>query len=75
MKILGSGAGAAWSRIFLPGAGATLQSLEPESAPGPRTSGAGAAQKSGGSVTLLRCTGKKGLIFSPPFKMPKDKFE
>ena len=27
--------------------------LEPESAPGPRTSGAGAAQKSGGSATLL----------------------
>ena len=53
MKILGSGAGAAWSRIFLPGAGATLLSLEPESAPGPRTSGAGAAQKYGGSATLF----------------------
>ena len=26
---------------------------EPESAPGPRTSGAGAAQKSGGSTTLV----------------------
>ena len=27
--------------------------LEPESAPGPRTSGAGAAKKSGGSATLF----------------------
>ena len=29
---------------------------EPESAPGPWPSGAGAAQKSGGSATLLYCT-------------------
>ena len=46
------GAGAAWSRLFLPGAGADPIWSEPESAPGPWTSGAGAAQKSGGSVTL-----------------------
>ena len=31
--------------IFLPGAGADQIWSEPESAPGPRTSGAGAAQK------------------------------
>ena len=36
---------------FLPGAGADPIWSEPESAPGPRT--AGAAQKSGGSATLL----------------------
>ena len=42
--MLVDGAGAAWSRLFW---------LEPESAPGPRTSGAGAAQKSGGSATLI----------------------
>ena len=41
------------SRLFLPGAGADLIWSEPESAPGPRTSGAGATQKSGGSATLL----------------------
>ena len=41
------------SRLFLPGAGADLIWSEPESAPGPRTSGAGAAQKSGGSATLV----------------------
>ena len=40
------------SRLFLPGAGADPIWSEPESAPGPRTSGAGAAQKSGGSATL-----------------------
>ena len=51
-KILVHGAGAAWSRLFLPGAGADPIWSEPESAPGPRTSGAGAAQKSGGSATL-----------------------
>ena len=34
------------------GAGAAYFCLEPESAPGPQTSGAGAAQKSGGSATL-----------------------
>ena len=39
------GAGAAWSRLFLPGAGADPIWSEPEAAPGPRTSGAGAAQK------------------------------
>ena len=37
---------------FLPGAGADPIWSEPESAPGPRTSGAGAAKKSGGSATL-----------------------
>ena len=36
--------------LFLPGAGADL--IWSESAPGPRTSGAEAAQKSGGSATL-----------------------
>ena len=41
------GAGAAWSRPFLPGAGAAFFCLEPESAPGPRTSGAGTALKKG----------------------------
>ena len=38
------------SRLFLPGADPIWS--EPESAPGPRTSGAGAAQKSGSSATL-----------------------
>ena len=46
------GAGAAWSRLFLPGAGADPSRSEPESAPGPWQPGAGAAQKSGGSATL-----------------------
>ena len=41
-----------WSRLFLPGAGADPSKLEPESAPGPWPSGAGAAQKGGGSATL-----------------------
>ena len=54
----GAGAGAAWSRLFLPGAGAdpSRSEPEPESAPGPWRpgAGAGAAQKSGGSATLLR---------------------
>ena len=44
------GAGAAWSRLFLPGADPSRS--EPESAPGPWPSGAGATQKSGGSATL-----------------------
>ena len=51
-KILVYGAGAAWSRLFLPGAGADPSRSEPESAPGPWRPGAGAAQKSGGSATL-----------------------
>ena len=51
--VYGAGAGAAWSRLFLPGAGADPRRSEPESAPGPRLSAAGAAQKSGGSATLL----------------------
>ena len=38
--------------FFMPGAGADPIWSEPESAPGARTSGAGAAQKSGGSATL-----------------------
>ena len=42
------GAGAA----LFTGAGADPICLEPESAPGPRTSGAGDAKKSGGSATL-----------------------
>ena len=45
---------------FLPGAGADPIWSEPESAPGPRTSGAGAAQKSGGSATLC----ESGIIYS-----------
>ena len=44
------GAGAAWSRLFLPGAEADPIWSEPESAPGPRT--AGAAKESGGSAAL-----------------------
>ena len=48
------GAGAAWSRLFLPGADPSRS--EPESAPGPWPpgAGAGAAQKSGGSAALIR---------------------
>ena len=38
----------------MPGAGADPIWSEPESAPGPRTSRAGAAQKSGGSATLQK---------------------
>ena len=55
------GAGAAWSRLFLPGAGAdpSRSEPEPESAPGPRPSGAGAAQKSGSSATLVPTEGKE----------------
>ena len=49
------GAGAALSHLFLPGAGADPSRLEPESAPGPWRPGAGAAQKSGSSATLLFC--------------------
>ena len=45
------GAGAAWSRLFLPEAGA--DPIWPESVAVPRTPGAGAAQKSGGSATLV----------------------
>ena len=39
------------SRLFLPGAGADPIQSGSESALGPQTSGAGAAQKSGGSAT------------------------
>ena len=46
------GVGAAWGPLFLYGTGADASLSEPESAPGPRTSGARAAQKSGGSATL-----------------------
>ena len=54
------GAGAAWSHLFLPGAGADPSRSEPESAPGPWRpgAGAGAAQKSGGSATLYTGTAK-----------------
>ena len=48
LPILLSGVGAAYCRPFLPGAGAGP--IWPESAPGPRVSGAGAAQKRGGSA-------------------------
>ena len=41
---------------FLPGAGADPIWSEPESAPGPRTSGAEAAQKNSGSATLVVAT-------------------
>ena len=41
--MLAYGAGATWSRLFLPGADPIW--LEPESAPRPKTSGAGAVQK------------------------------
>ena len=47
------GAGAAWCHLFLPGAGADPIWSEPESAPGPRISGSGAAKKSVGSATLV----------------------
>ena len=50
LKNLVHGAGAAWSCLFLPGAGA--DPIWSESAPGPWTSGARAAQKSVGSATL-----------------------
>ena len=46
------GAGAAWSRLFLPGARADPRRSEPESAPGPWPPGA--AQKSGGPATLTK---------------------
>ena len=39
--------------FFLPGARADPVLVELESAPGPRTSEAGVAEKSGGSATLL----------------------
>ena len=38
------------SHLFLTGAGADPIWSEPESAPGPQNSGAGAAQKSGGNT-------------------------
>ena len=44
---------------FLPGAGADPIWSEPESAPGPGTSGARGAQKWGGSATLPDPGGKK----------------
>ena len=47
------GAGATWSRLVWPGAGADPIWSEPDLAPGPWTSGAGATKKSGGSATLL----------------------
>ena len=56
------GAGAAWSRLFLPGARADPSRSEPESAPGPWPSGAGAAQKSGGSATLKQTINQAELI-------------
>ena len=44
---------------FLPGAGADPSRSEPELAPGPWPSGAGAAQKSGGSATLINLVHSK----------------
>ena len=46
---------------FLPGAGADPIWSEPESAPGPRTSVAGAAQKSVGSATLSDSMAKQTI--------------
>ena len=51
-----------WSRrrsIFLPGSDPIWS--EPESAPEPRTSAARAAQKSGGSATLLKMYNKQSI--------------
>ena len=59
------GAGAAWSRLILPGAGADPSRSEPESAPGPWPSEARAAQKSGGSATLPKRQ-------KPPFSKKKN---
>ena len=50
-KMLAYGATATWSRLLLPGADPIW--LEPESAPEPRTSGAGAIQKRAGSATFV----------------------
>ena len=61
------GAGAVWSCLFLPVAGADPIWSEPESATGPRTSGAVAAQKSSGSATLIlvpRMNVKTGTFLS-----------
>ena len=44
------------------GAGAASFCLEPESAPGPWPSGAGAAQKSGGSATLKSAACTVGTV-------------
>ena len=62
-----------WSHLFLPGAGADPIWSEPESALGLRTSGAGAAHKSGGSATLLipSITLSSGMI-SPSPAQPLD---
>ena len=55
-----------WSRLFLPGADPSRS--EPESAPGPWPpgAGAGAAQKSGGSATLLSTDRLKQFYTSEP---------
>ena len=52
------------SRLFNPGAGADPSRLEPEpeSAPGPWQTGAGAAQKSGGSATLLKSSSNTNIF-------------
>ena len=49
------------SRLFQPGAGVDPRRSEPESAPGPWPSGAGAAQKCGGSATLGKPMSVQGL--------------
>ena len=51
-QILVYGAGAAWSRLFCLEPEPIWSEPEPVSDPEPQTSGAGAAQKSGGSATL-----------------------
>ena len=49
-----------------PGAGADPSRSEPESAPGPWPPGAGAAQKSGGSATLVLGTMGSRSETGPP---------
>ena len=65
MSGAGAGVGAAWSRHFLPGAGARADPIwsEPELFPEPWNSGAsaGAAEKSGGSATLVSTLGGWGV--------------
>ena len=58
--------------LFWPGAGAGARAdqiwSEPESAPGPRTSGAGATQKSGPSATLQSTINLEEVVKIQPGK-------
>ena len=63
MKNVKYGAGAVWSRLFLPGAGADPVWSEPESAPGPRT--CGAAQKVAALQHWLDGLSPEIYIYSP----------